>query len=195
MRSRARNSAARGGIPDREGEHPAQLLEALRALLLVEVDDDFRVGVGAEPVPLRDERRAKLLEIVNLAVEDDPDRAVLVRERLVPLGQVNDAQPAVAESDAARSALDFEIAEMEPRVIGPAMRKRIAHARDVRLSEAGRAVQPDDSADAAHSASALRYALGDHDFGIRIVHVLRAVPQGKFLADRPRLETLDDDVA
>ncbi len=68
----------RAAIPDREREHPAKVLKAVRALLLVEVDDDFRVGVGAELVPLRDERRAQFLEIVNLAVEDDPDGAVLV---------------------------------------------------------------------------------------------------------------------
>ena len=117
------------------------------------MEDDFGVGVGAELVPLRDERRTKFLEIVNLAVEDDPERAVLVRERLMAFREVNDAQPPVPESDATRPALALEIFEPATCVIRPAMRKRLAHALDVRLAEAGRAIQSDDSADAAHSVS------------------------------------------
>ena len=105
----------RARVPDREGEHPAKILQAVRALLLVEVEDDFRVGVGAELVSLRDERRAQFLEIVDLAVEDDPDRAVLVRERLMSLGQVNDAQPAMAESDAARPLSPLKSASVATR--------------------------------------------------------------------------------
>jgi len=35
--------------------------------------------------------------VVNLAVEDDPDRAVLVRERLLPRLQIDDAQAAMRE--------------------------------------------------------------------------------------------------
>ena len=46
-----------------------------------------RVPPGLEPVPQRG-------EVVDLAVEDRPDRAVLVRERLMAPGQVDDRQPA-----------------------------------------------------------------------------------------------------
>ena len=38
-------------------------------------------------------------EVVDLAVEDDLDRPVLVAERLIAGREVDDAQPAVAEAD------------------------------------------------------------------------------------------------
>ena len=43
---------------------------------------------------------AQLAEVVDLAVEDEPERAVLVRDRLVSrLAEVDDREPAVAERD------------------------------------------------------------------------------------------------
>ena len=57
------------------------------------------VSLAAEPVtPL--ELLPQLAEVVDLAVEDEPERAVLVRHRLVGrLRQVDDRQPPVPESD------------------------------------------------------------------------------------------------
>src|SRR5205807_8909878 len=69
-------------IPQGEGEHAAQLVDEVRAVLLVEVDDDLGVAPRGEPVPLRLEPPLELLEVVDLAVEDDLDGAVLVPERL-----------------------------------------------------------------------------------------------------------------
>ncbi len=50
---------------------------------------------GAEPMAARFELGAQLGEVVDLAVEDDPDRAVLVGHRLIAGGEIDDAQPAV----------------------------------------------------------------------------------------------------
>jgi hypothetical protein len=47
------------------------------------VDDDFGVGVGGEAVAGRLEVAAQLLEVVDFAVEDDRDAAVLVVDRLI----------------------------------------------------------------------------------------------------------------
>ena len=66
------------------------------------MDDDFGVRVGAERVTAREQFGADLGEVVNLAVEDDLDRAVLVRERLIARGQIDDAQAPMAEADARR---------------------------------------------------------------------------------------------
>ena len=38
-------------IPQREGKHPAELLHATGAVLLVRVDDHLSIAVGGEPVP------------------------------------------------------------------------------------------------------------------------------------------------
>ena len=80
-------------IPERDGEHSAQVLDEVRTVLLVEVNDDFRVGVGGESVPAGLQIRAEIPIIVDLAVEHDPDRSVLVRERLMAPREVDDAEP------------------------------------------------------------------------------------------------------
>jgi hypothetical protein len=87
-------------VPDREGEHPPEPIHAALAPLLVAMDDDLGVGARAEAMAVRDEFGADLGEVVDLAVEDDLDRAVLVAERLVAGRQVDDAQAAVPEADA-----------------------------------------------------------------------------------------------
>ena len=86
------------------------------------MDDDFGVGMGSEPVAAAFELGAQRRKVVDLAVEDDPHRAVLVRQRLLPRGDVDDAQPAVAEPDA--------VAEEEAVGIGPAMRDAVASSRE-----------------------------------------------------------------
>ena len=50
-----------------------------------------------ERVPAGVELRAQLAIVVDLAVEDHPDRAVLVADRLMAAGEIDDAQPAHAE--------------------------------------------------------------------------------------------------
>ena len=88
-------------VPDREGEHPVQALDARGALLLVEVDDRLGVGRGPEAVPARLEPGAQLAVVVDLAVVGDPDRPVLVGHRLMAGGrEVDDREPPMAERDA-----------------------------------------------------------------------------------------------
>ena len=84
-------------VPDREREHAAEALDAVVAPLLVGVDDRFGVGARAVAVAGRFELRPDVGVVVDLAVEDDPDRAVFVRQRLLAGGQIDDAQAAVAE--------------------------------------------------------------------------------------------------
>ena len=106
-------------VPKRHAEHAAQMLHKVRALLLVEMDDRFGIGFGAEVVAGFFELLAKLLKIVNLTVQNDPNRAVFVRHGLMPAGDVNDAEPPHPERDAA--------AVIEAVVIGAAMRDDTAH--------------------------------------------------------------------
>ena len=102
-------------VPDREGEHAAKPPQASRPILLEGMDDDLGVAPGGEPVSVCLQLGAQLEEIVDLAVERHPDRAVLVAHRLPAAGQVDDAEPALAEGDV---ALD-----VEPLVVGAAMRE------------------------------------------------------------------------
>ena len=63
------------------------------------MDDHLGVAVRAEAVPARLELGADVGEVVDLAVEDDPDRAVLVGERLIAGREIDDAQAAMPEAD------------------------------------------------------------------------------------------------
>src|SRR5438046_5061678 len=65
-------------IPECEGKHPVQALDAGLSVLLVKVNDHFRISVGREPVAAGHEFSSKLPEVVDLAVENELDRAILV---------------------------------------------------------------------------------------------------------------------
>src|SRR5581483_4698254 len=77
-------------VPDGKSEHAAQIVNAVAAVLLVEMDDGLRVAVGAIPVATRFELTAQLSMVVDFAVKDNPDRTALVGDGLVPARNVND---------------------------------------------------------------------------------------------------------
>ncbi len=110
---------AAGRVPDRQGEHPAQQAEHPRPLVLVEVDEDLGVALRAERMPLGLQPTAQRGEVVDLAVEDRPDGAVLVRERLMPAGQVDDRQPAEAQRGV--------VVAIGPGVVRPAVDEPVRH--------------------------------------------------------------------
>ena len=88
--------------------------------------------------------------VVDLAVEDDLHRAVLVRHRLPPLGpQVDDREPPVRERNHA------VVRRPGRAVIRPAVHHRVAHrgrkARDLVAAKAESGV--DDACDAAHEVA------------------------------------------
>ena len=89
-------------VPDDEGVHAAQAIEYGLAPLLVAVQEALGVGSTVELIALGLELGAKLLEVVDLAVEDDNDAAVLIGHGLsAGLGQVEDRQAAEAQGNAA----------------------------------------------------------------------------------------------
>lgn len=100
----------RGSIPDREGEHTPELVDAGLPPFLVGMKNGFRVAVGGESVAEADEPPAQLVVVVDLAVEDDALGPVLVEYRLMTACHVDNAQAAVAEPDTA--------VEVVARVVG-----------------------------------------------------------------------------
>src|SRR5207237_4450287 len=93
---------------------------------------------------------AQLLVVVALAGEDDADRAVFVEHRLLPAGQIDDAEAAHAERHAIR--------DVDALFIGPAMHHHPAHRANV-LLDAGTPVPPNDSCDTAHKLVVRRWSL------------------------------------
>ena len=109
-------------VPQRDGKHAVDRLDEGRAALLVQVDENFGVGLGPETMALPFELGAELAEVVDLAVEDHADRPVLVRHRLIRRGgQVDD--PQAAEPEAGAPARRHE----QPFVVRSAMDQPVAH--------------------------------------------------------------------
>src|SRR6185369_17401372 len=128
-------------VPERKREHPAQVFDGVRTELLVEMDDRFGVTRRTEHVSAAREPRPQLAVVVDLAVEHDPDGAVLVRHGLVSVLEIDDAQPPHAEGDA--------VAEMDAFVIRSTVRHRAAHGADLAVGHRT-ATRPEDSCNPAH---------------------------------------------
>src|SRR5213594_3486271 len=132
-------------VPQRDREHPAQSGDAVRAHLLVEVDDGLRITPRPKAMPAGDQVAPQVMVIVDLPIEDDLNGAILVGDRLLPAGDVDDRQPAHAE----RHLGGDEVAA----VVRAAVDNRVAH----RAHGAAGLLVPElpsrEAGDAAHRAT------------------------------------------
>src|SRR5438132_1513831 len=128
-------------VPDGEGKHAVQAGHELTSVLFVRVDENFRVRRGAEPVAAALQLVAELAEVVDFPVLHDPDGAVLIRDRLSPRLQVDDAEAADAERDG--------LVHVEAFVIRAAVTERVRHSPQGRSAVHGSAVD-EEPRDAAH---------------------------------------------
>src|SRR5205814_2626968 len=104
--------------------HPVGVIGGVLAVLLPGVHDDLGVRGRSEPVAAALEVRAQRGESVDLAVEGDVHRAVLVADGLIAGDEVDHAQP----RDADRGGTVDVIAEG----VGAAVRERAHHALEHR---------------------------------------------------------------
>ncbi len=84
-------------IPDGHGKHPVQVLEAVHSEIFVQMHDDFTVAMRAERVTGSLQATPQRAKVVDLAIEDDPHRAVFICQRLACQSQVDNRQPAKTE--------------------------------------------------------------------------------------------------
>src|SRR5690606_32218496 len=85
------------------------------------------------------------LEVVDLAVEDDADGAVVAVHRLVAGREVDDGEPAVPEADAR--------AEMKAVAVGAAMGEDVVHPPHQPAVDRPAALQIDDARQPAHDGT------------------------------------------
>src|SRR4029077_11223441 len=124
---------------------PPQRLDRGWTSLFVQVHDRFRVGRGPEPVPVIGQLSLQGPVIVDLSVEHDLLRAILVGDRLLPPCKIDDAQPAHPEAHGTRGVHAF--------IVGAAVADGRAHGPDHPRIHGPRGVAVDDSYDAAHSTA------------------------------------------
>ena len=128
-------------VPQSERIHAVQAFDERIALGFVEMENRFAIGVGLEAVPPGQEVVAKLPIVVNLAIGDEPQRAVLVCKRLVPTANVDDGKPAHSKRQRTVDVRAF--------IVGTAMDRELAH-RAQRFGGRKRAIQLQDAVNAAH---------------------------------------------
>ena len=69
---------AAGRVPNRQGEHAAQESKKTRPLIFIQVNEDFGIAVRFEGVSFGFESTAEGGKVIDFAVEDGPNRAVLI---------------------------------------------------------------------------------------------------------------------
>jgi hypothetical protein len=130
-------------VPDGEGEHAVQPVQAPGAPSIVGVKDHLRVGSGLEGVARPLELRAKLPMVVDLAVEHDPCGAGGVGDGLVAPFGVDDGQPLAGHPRRAPT-------EDSCRV-GPAMGQRGVHRLQEPLLHLAIRLEVEDAGDPTHA--------------------------------------------
>ncbi len=100
-------------VPQREGEHAAEAIDAALAPGLPGMDDDLGIAARMEDMAERLQFGNQFLVVVDLAVEDDADRLVFVVKRLLAGRQIDDRQPPVPQ---AHAGLDVQPAFIRPAV-------------------------------------------------------------------------------
>ena len=92
------------GVIEDEGEDAVQIVQERRALLLVEGQQHFTVGVGLE-LEVDLEVLLQLLVVVDLAVDGQYVRALGIVERLCAVARIDDGQ-ALVHQDGLVGAVD-----------------------------------------------------------------------------------------
>ena len=82
------------------------------------------------------------LEIIDLAIEDDPNRSVLVRHGLVSTGEVDNTQAVEGQADVA--------SQIDSVVVRPAMPGDFAHPVDNIFLHAPGGIEIEEPANSAH---------------------------------------------
>ena len=128
-------------IPDGKREHASEFFNDLWPVFLIKMDDGFCIRIGVERMPLLLEFTAQFFVVVDLAVENDLNRAVLVVDWLMARIEVDDTQPPHSEPNAG-----FKI---ESFIVGTAVCDCIAHF--LQFARIHRSfIQTDNSRYAAH---------------------------------------------
>lgn len=130
-------------VPEGEGEHALQPLQAVQSILLIGVENGFGVGRGAEAVAFAAQLATQLAVVVDFAIEGDDELAVFAFHRLVAgRRRIEDAQAAMSEADFA--------VRIDPAVIGPAIGHDRAH-----LLHQGAAANPYRARNTTHGSRSL----------------------------------------
>ena len=125
-------------VEERKGEHPVEALETRLAPLLPGMNDDLGIAARSKHMAERGEFGHQRLEIINLAVEHDADRAVFVEQRLIAARQVDDGEAAMPEPDPGRMIKPVPVrATMGEQTGHPMQQEPVGRAAPAVVEDAG----------------------------------------------------------
>src|SRR5206468_2292648 len=125
-----------------DAEHAVEPVEDVRAPLFVAVNDHFGIRLRSETVPPTLELLPELAEVVDLAVEDDPDCLPGIGHGLMASAQVNDGEPAKAEPDRTEDVVAL--------VVRPSVNEGLGHLLHVVQNDRGPVPEIELSANPTH---------------------------------------------
>jgi hypothetical protein len=82
--------------------------------------DNFRIAMRMETMPELRQLCHQRLKVVDLTIEDDSDRAIFIKQRLLSAFQINNRETSVTKTHA--------WLEMRTSLIRPAMKKYAVHS-------------------------------------------------------------------
>ena len=152
--------------PDCKSEHSPQSLDTTGTELLIQVDNDFGIGPGAERMSAGSELRLEFAVVVDLAIENNPHRTVFIRQGLVAPSKIDDRQPTEAKRAPGRTRAKrrwrffgrqmmapqppLPVVEVMPRIVGSTMHQCPGHRLQGRWGERLNSRRPGAARYAAH---------------------------------------------
>ena len=138
-------------VPDHESEHATYALQQIHTPLLIAVQQHLGVAFGGEGVSGRDQFLTQRLIVVDLAVEGDDLRTILVVDGLLAAAEVDDAEPSMAERRMLVDVMAF--------AVRPAMRDHVGHTLEDRAFHVNGHIV-DETSNSAHYLQSLQNKLG-----------------------------------
>src|SRR5262249_26592382 len=109
-------------VPDGKGKHSTKMGDEVFTELFIEMNQTLSIGGGHQSMSTLCKIPSQFSKIVNLPIEYNPDRLVLVVDRLSPSLHVDNGKPSHTQA--------HSISKIEPVVIGTSSCDERAHASD-----------------------------------------------------------------
>jgi hypothetical protein len=130
------------GVPDGEGEHAVESRETVGPVFSPGLEEDFRIGLGAESGPAGFEIAAEFDVVIDLSIKNDVPASIGGGHGLGSSGEIENAEAAVSEADSGISVGAFGV--------GPSMKEGVGHSGEGHLRFSGVVSVGGKSSNAAH---------------------------------------------
>jgi len=130
------------GVPDGEGEHAVEPRQTVGPVFSPSLEENFRIGLGAEGGSTSFEIATELEVVVNLSIKNDVPASICGGHGLGSAGEIENTEAAMTEADSGISVGALGV--------GPSMKEGVGHSKEGRLRFSGVVSVCGKSSNAAH---------------------------------------------